>query len=369
MGFLAKQGLRTEFQIRIGQLLNEVHSSPQIEQAAFYEINDLARAVPFDTLRSRINGVGRLKKYNRTGLGVAQTFQTVLSQPNADKVVSVLVTDLTDHSASKLNLAALEDDVTSAMAGLRKQRLSASVYTDSSRFYGDFTPAYHKSGRRQQLSGTVLPYYIWVIGPPALVARFNREIFRDRPARQAHVGLSFPNLAYAVRLQSVMKPEGQMSYAGAPTQPAVKADFGQGKREFAVALDLSGLPPELQEPAVLNAQLILDKPGTTAELVAGSARRLTEAEHGNSALEAYSHVVRVRVTGVSAAQTTLTLRLPAPPLPAWVAAQSTLDDAIPTRHPARTYHLDWILSGARKAYGATPPPVFSLPIHLVKKTD
>ncbi len=369
MGYRATMGVNTEFQARIGGLLKEVHSSPQVSQAAFYLIDQQGamNAVHFDTLRGRINGTGR-RTYG-TGLGVAQVFRAVLNEPDTGQVVRVLVTDLTDHSASRRNLAALEDDVTSALADLRRLGLGAVVYADSSRFYGTFYPAFQQPPRGQEVRGSFRPYYIWVIGAPALVRRFQREVWADAPTRQVALGLTYPALPYAARLQPLLHPQGAaLACTDGKTCHAVEADVANGPVEFAVGLNLTGLPPDLQDPETLNARLQLDAPHAKAELVPGSARALTATEHAHPALAAYTHVARVRVAGLFAPDVTLTLRLPAPPLPAWVSSLSTDDDTHPTALPGRTYHLDWILRGARQAYGATLPPLFECPIRLVKKT-
>lgn len=363
MGFRARMAQNTEFQARIGRLLNEVHSSPEVKEAEFFVLDDAGSAVkvPFDTLRGRINGVAR-RKYG-PGLGVKQVFDAVLIQPNLDQTVTVLVTDLTDHSRSKLNLAALEDDVTSALAPLRRLGLRASVYADTSRYYGTYYPAYQQPPRGQEVAGGMLPYYVWVIGPAELVSHFNRALLASAPAQQAHFGAALTSMAYAARLQPAMKPQNALACTDGKTCHGVELNLANGPAEFAVGLDLTDLAPDLQQPEALNRLLQLDVINADAQLASNSVQALTATERNKPALAAYTHVVRIRVKNLFKPEATVTLHLSSPPVPGWVAAWSTADDIKPA---ARTFHLDWIINGTRKAYGEQTAPLFTCPIQLRK---
>lgn len=364
----------TEFQTHVRGLASEINGNPAVAGAT-YALTLTPQAgkvqhqtVPFSQLKSVLQGEGPAPAL---GTEMPELLESVLTQPNAPQEVSVVVSDFIYGPENRGRFSSFQDDIRDALAVASKQQLAVAIYGDTSAFRGHYFPAVKPGGGRpyRDLAGDYVPYYVWVMGPPEQVQRFQREVFAaEAPAQQVFFGLTYPQVAYAARLQPLLKPQGKVSCADGKTCHTVEGDFAAGPVEFAVGLDLAGLPADQQAPATLNAQLKLDAPNAQAQLVPGSVRALTDTERSHPALGGYTHVARLRVTRLFETPTTLTLRLPAPPVPAWVTAWATPDDANPATQPARTYRLDWIINGVRKAYGATPPPLFTCPISLIKKS-
>nr|GFD15244.1 hypothetical protein [Tanacetum cinerariifolium] len=100
-------------------------------------------------------------------------------------------------------------------------------------------------------TGEILPYYIWVIGPPAAVARYANEVVPATGAttQQAYFGLTFPRVPYAAVLTQVpagnpLAPggDGSISYGGAGISTNLEVDDVKKGVDFTVALDLRQLP-------------------------------------------------------------------------------------------------------------------------------
>jgi hypothetical protein len=103
-------------------------------------------------------------------------------------------------------------------------------------------------------------------------------------------------------------------------------------------------------------------PNGQAEIVANSPRALTDVEReGQPVLAPYTHVLRLRVSKLAANTATLSLALPAPETPGWIAAWSTTNDNTPA---PRTFGLDQILAGVRQSYPTPLPPVFTVQLPL-----
>ncbi len=365
-------GQPTEFQTRVRGLVSEINGNPAVGEAT-YALTLTPRdgkvqhqPVAFNELKKVLQGDGPAPAL---GTEMPELLESVLSQPTAGQEVSILVSDFIYGPENRGKFSSFQEDIRDALAGASKQGLAVAVYGDTSAFRGNYFPAVKPAGGRpyRALAGDYVPYYLWVMGPPAQVAQFHERVWgAQAPAQQVFFGMEYPAPAYAVRLQPQLKPQGSaLACTDGKTCHSVEAKLAAGPAEFAVGLDLAALPATQQQSAVLNAALRLDAPNTDAQLVPGSVRTLTAAERRQPALAAYSHVARVRVTKLFAADATLTLRLPAPPVPAWVAAWATSNDATPPT--ARTYRLDWILNGVQKAYGAAPAALFECAIHLTKK--
>jgi hypothetical protein len=353
MAIHAKRGVNTAFQKRIGQLIYDVRSSTAVSDRRFYLVDQTAHlnAYPADTVRGRINGT-KPTGYG-VGIGVAELLRSALTLPNSEKIVTVIATDLVDHSAVRMNLAALEDDITHTLAEVKLHSLSVSVYADVSPFYGPYYPAFQDKVKSREVAGTELPYYLWVIGPPAQVARFNQAVFQDAPERQAHFGVS-AKVPYAALMKAAPAPTGTIFPSDPPTNRKLTVeDVKEQPVEFTVGLNLEAVPAALRTPEALLA-LTLTAPHAQAKL-AGPVQQLTAAQRATPVLAPYTHTVRLRLTSLNAPHTTLTLALPAPQIPSWVAALSTDDDRQPGLH---TYRLATILKGVQAAQGKTPPDVF-----------
>lgn len=353
----------TEFQTRVGRLLTETYSNPAVTGARFYILSkDTVREpVKFADLLGVVQG-----RQERAALGteLPDILSSVLGRPGAASEVSVIISDFVYGAADKSGSSQLPNLIEVALAPVRRRGLAVAVLGEVSRYEGTFHPAVITPVTKRVLKNGHLPYYAWVVGPPAAVARYLGTVLPADAAggQQAFFGLSFPATPAAVVLPASgpLAPSGEasISFAGATASRALDVQNARQGAEFTVALNLSELPAAWQQPAFLGQNLQVQLPGGAASLVPGGVRRLSSDERNAAALAPYTHAVRLRLSGLPAGTSTLTLRLPAPEVPAWVAQWSTENDNLPGPVP-HTYRLAGILAGLRAAFPAAPAPVFA----------
>ena len=364
----------TEFQQRVGNLLTETYSNPAVANARFYLLlkDTVREPVKFQDLLKVVQG-----QQDRAALGteLPDMLTTVLSRPEAARGVSVIISDFVYGAENKASSSQLTNLIKVALVPVRRQNLAVAVLGEVSRFEGTFHPAVITPVTKRVLKDGHLPYYIWVVGPPAEVARYVHTILPS-PApevQQAYFGLSFPGTPAAAVLTglpagSALAPTGDasISFAGATASQSLDVEDARKGSEFTVALNLRKLPVAWQQAVFLNQNLRVQLPGGTASLATNSARELTAAEKNTAALAPYTHIVRVRLGQLPAGRSQLTLSLPAPGVPAWANQWSTENDNLPGAVP-HTYRLSEILAGLRATFPAEPTPVFTTTFTLANQ--
>jgi hypothetical protein len=296
--------------------------------------------------------------------------ENILALPQAADKVNVIVSDFIYGPKNQATSALMNVNITDALATVTKKGLAVAVLGETSKFYGTYHPAVKTPLKQRALKGETLPYYIWVIGPPAAVARYLNEVLPAPAAttQQAYFGLSFPKVPYAAVLTQVpagspLAPggEGSISYGGAGVSTNLEVDDVSKGVDFTVALDLRQLPAAWREPAFLARNLQAQVPNGAVKLLPNSIKLTT----GVPELQAYTHTVRLHLSGFPKAGAQLSLRLPAPGLPAWVAQRSTENDNQPAATP-HTYRLTEIMNGVRGAFPQALPPVFTATFTLAQ---
>ena len=351
----------TEFQQRIGALLTETQvSSAVAERHYFLCENAEPKSVTFEQLRDVVQG-----EESKAALGteLPQMLAGILNRPKATQEVSVIISDFIYGPARKSDFSQLPNLIRTAIAPVSQKQLAVAVFGEASHFYGTYHPAVKTPVAKRQLDGEKVPYYVWVIGPPALVARYTAEVFKNAPAQQAFFGLKTPTPAFAPVLTKLtdpkLKPSGGTVFAEGE---GLSADISDDPVDFSVGLDLGGLPKAWQEAAFLTQNLQVRLPNGQATLVANSARKLTDVEKdGQPVLAPFTHVLRLHVSKLGKGASMLTLALPAPETPAWVAAWATTNDNLPA---PRTFGLDQVLAGVRQSYPTPLPAVFTVQLPL-----
>jgi hypothetical protein len=216
--------------------------------------------------------------------------------------------------------------------------------------------------QKRTLKGEKVPYYVWVIGPPALVARYTAEVFKNAPAQQAFYGLKTDTPAFAPLLTKLTEPKMKPSGSVYGEGNGLTMNVSDDPAEFTVGLNLKELPAAWQKPEFLAQHVRVRLPNGQASLLPNSVRLLTDDEQsGQPVLAPFTHVLRLRVSKLAAPTATLSLTLPAPETPEWVAAWSTTNDNTPA---PRTFGLDQILAGVRQSYPSPLPPVFTVQLPL-----
>ncbi|WP_426059852.1 hypothetical protein [Hymenobacter sp. B1770] len=365
-GFVPRGGAdkpATEFQQRIGALITETQVSSAIAERKYYLCENAApRAVPFQQLRDVVQG-----EVNQAALGteLPQMLEGILNMPQATQQVSVVISDFIYGPARKSDFSQLPNLIRTSIAPVSQKQLAVAVFGEASRFYGTYHPAVKTPMTKRTLNGEKVPYYVWVIGPPALVARYTAEVFKNAPAQQAFFGLKTDTPAFAPLLTKLtdpkLKPSGGTVYA---ENNGLTLNPSDGPVDFSVGVNLRELPAAWQKPAFLAQHMQVRLPNGQASLVPNSVRPLTDEEQsGQPVLAPYTHVMRLRVSKLASATATLSLALPAPETPEWVAAWSTTNDNTPA---PRTFGLDQILAGVRQSYPTPLPPVFTVQLPLKK---
>ena len=362
-GFMPQNTTATEptaFQQRVGQLASRTHSSPAVADAAFWlSLNKAPQKTSYSHFREIVQG-----DTHEAALGteLPAMLENILALPGAADQVNVIISDFIYGPKNQSTSALMSVSITDALAPVTKKGLAVAVLGETSRFSGNFFPAVKMPRRQVAVKGETLPYYIWVIGPPAAVGRYVNEVLPPTPAAtpQAYFGLTFPGVPYAAVLTQVpagspLAPggEGSISYDGKGVSTKLDvSDVTQGV-DFTVALDLRQLPAAWREPVFLARGLLAEVPGGRVTLLPGSVKLSTDPQ-----LSAYTHTLRLRLSNFPKTGGQLRLSLPAPGVPAWVAQRSTQNDNQPGPVP-RTYRLSEIMSGVREAFPAALPPVFT----------
>ena len=352
----------TEFQKRIGALITETQVSPAVAGRKYYLCENAApKAVKFEQMRNLVQG-----NVTQAALGteLPQMLEGILSQPKAAQEISVIISDFIYGPEDGSAFSQLPNLIQTSMLPVSQKQLAVAVFGETSRFYGSYFPAVKSPLPKRTLKGEKVPYYVWIIGPPVLVARYAAEVFKNAPAQQAFFGLKTTTPAFAPLLtkltDSKLKPSGSVYGEGNGLTMSVADD----PAEFTAGLNLHELPAAWQQPAFLAQHLLVRLPNGQASLLPKSVRLLTEEEQsGQPVLAPYTHILRLRVSKLASPTATLTLSLPAPQTPDWIAAWSTTNDNTPA---ARTFGLDQILAGVRQSYPTPQPAVFTVPLSLKK---
>ncbi|MFD2721376.1 hypothetical protein ACFST9_21855 [Hymenobacter monticola] len=363
-GFVPRGGAdkpATEFQKRIGALITETQVNGAVAERKYYLCENAApRPVKFEELRDVVQG-----EVSQAALGteLPQMLEGILNRPKAGEEVSVVISDFIYGPARKSDFSQLPNLIRTSIAPVSRQQLAVAVFGETSHFYGSYFPAVKTPVQKRALNGEKVPYYVWVIGPPAQVARYAAEVFKNAPAQQAFFGLKTSTPAFAPLLTKLTDPKlkssGGTVYA---ENNGLTLNPSDDPVDFSVGLDLKELPAAWQQPAFLAQHLQVRLPNGQASLLPNSVRPLTDEEQsGQPVLAPYTHVVRLRVSKLAAPTATLTLSLPAPETPDWVAAWSTTNDNTPA---PRTFGLDQLLTGVRQSYPTPLPAVFTVQLPL-----
>jgi hypothetical protein len=297
--------------------------------------------------------------------------QAVKMQAAAPGTVNIIVSDFIYGPQDQQQVWRVRTDVKEALTS--SAPLALSVYAGTSEFRGNFYPGTrHKA---QALRGSKIPYYVWILGEPALVAQASAQLLAslaDRP--QAHFNHAAQTPPHGVLTNYEAQGNWFVEPNTSPGTPGVVfSDLSkQEPARFVVGLDLHTLPKAVREQFTATA-LELDPAATNAQL-----QRTWEAgEAGAPKLpsaatrQGYTHFAQVSVSKVpsSEAAAIITLRLPNPgtALPGWVATYSTLNDDNIAQQGGKTFRLTEVLQGAQDAFARkanATAPVWQAPVAL-----
>ena len=253
-------------------------SSAVAERKYYLCENAAPKPVQFAELRNLVQG-----NVSQAALGteLPQMLEGILNRPKATEEVSVIISDFIYGPEDRSAFSQLPNLIRTAIAPVSRQQLAVAVFGEASKFYGTYHPAVKTPQPKRTLSGEKIPYYVWVIGPPAQVARFTAEVFRNAPAQQAFYGLKLPKPGFAPVLTKLsdpkLKPSGGTVFAEGE---GLSADVSDDPVDFSVGMNLADLPAAWQQPAFLAQNLQVRLPNGQAALQPNSLRLLTDTRRG-----------------------------------------------------------------------------------------
>lgn len=364
----------SDFQRTVAELLSNLHDQTDAKPAYYFVQEStpkdphVLRASTYDELSSTVStGI----KTPALGTEMPTMLREVLrSQQGKPGAVSIIISDFVYAPPDLTQTWRVKTDVKDALATAPAADLALSVFAGTSAFRDKFFP-----GNRthfQVLSGSRLPYYVWVLGRPAAVAA-------ALPLLRPLLGAGFERLSYNLPAPPAVVFEHYgnqgtwyVSKTGsAQTQPLTlnfsERPTRQQPAQATLGLDLSAAPAA--EAAALPQALRLDDGGTGAMLA--SVHKASAVAHppSSTALPAYTYLATLRLERLPGAAATLRLVLPRAGLPAWVAAYSTTNDSNIARQGPKTFLLSEVLQGVQDYYAAQPTgrEVWALPVQVVAK--
>ena len=261
----------------------------------------------YDEMTSTVSG--GLKNAAR-GSELPQMLREALKlQAQKPGTVSLLISDFIFAPKEKGQTWKIKTFIKDALSEGDASKLAVSVFANTSEYRGNFYPG-NRSGK-QALNGEKIPYYIWVLGDPALVAQVDAGLLGKLAAQpQAHYNVRF-RPAYAV-LDFYEPMVGKWTAEnGAPgTMPAVtfrqKPNFRE-PAEVVLGLNLRTLPPSQTNELSLKTLRLADGAGP-ATLVRAWPLAQEPAAKSQPAFARYTHFVQLRFTQAPP-RTTLALEL------------------------------------------------------------
>lgn len=360
------------FQQTVTELLSDVNAqrSRQAAPPAYYFFKEKTAADPrllvpstYADMTATISGGLR---HAARGSELPEMLREALKrQAQHPGTVSLLISDFIFAPREKGETWKIKTFIKDALSEVEASKLAVSVFANTSAYRGNFYPG-NRTGP-QPLNGEKVPYYIWVLGSPALVAQADAGLLHRLAAQpQAHYNVRFAP-PYAVLdffdpAGSWMLPEA--APGALPTVVFTRKPTPREPAEVTLGLSLGQLPPSAV--AHLSAKSLCLGDGTaTATLLRVWPLAQEPSAAAQPALGKYTHFVRLRFVQAPATRTTLALEL-ARPAPAWVAGYSTSSDSNIKAQGAKTFHFDEVLAGVADYFADEPSAqrVFSLPVQV-----
>ncbi|MDF7813207.1 hypothetical protein [Hymenobacter sp. YC55] len=361
----------SEFQRTVTALLSDVQGrTTQGTTAGYYFVkeNPVVQPTSYAELSQTIS---RGIENPAAGTEMPDMLREVLKlQTQKPGTVSIIVSDFIYGPKDPTQTWRVRTDVKDALSTANPAELAVSVFANTSEFRGNFYPG--NRTKRQTLTGTKLPYYVWVLGPAPLVAQVNQQLMgRLDQQPQVHFNAKYEAPTYGV----VTGYQGKGEWYAEPGPQGGKATgvsftslSAKEPAQFVVGFDLKHLPLAAQKSFSVS-QLRLEPGNTDAKLVK------TWAAAGGppvpAAGRAYTHFTQISVSklpSTASRQKPQTLRLAlAPTAPTWASTYSTSNDSNIAGQGPKTFLLTEVLAGVAESFGgqsATGPVLFDVPVAL-----
>ena len=359
------------FQRTVTELLSGVNRQQAREQAraAYYFFKESTAADPrllvpstYPEMTATVSG--GLKNAAR-GSELPQMLTEALKlQAKTPGTVSVLISDFIFAPKDKGDTWKIKTFIKDALNAVQPSELAVSVFANTSDYRGNFYPG-NRTGP-QRLSGEKVPYYIWVLGRPELVAQADAGLLRPLAGQpQAHYNVRFTP-PYAVLDYFEASDNWMLPDPGTPTSiEFTKKPTPRAPAEVVIGLDLSTLPPAQAAQASTQALRLAGTEAAPATLARVWALAQEPAAKAQPALARYSHFARLRFERPPTGRATLRLEM-ARPAPDWLARYSTDSDSNLKAQGPKTFHLQEVLAGVDEYFADEPSAqrLFSLPVQV-----
>lgn len=338
-----------------------VNKSNQIAPVSVYTITD--KPQPYN---GGVNGFVESLATTPLANGKSSKLHTIFGQVGAKAAgndIAVFVSDCIlsfpdadikrDPEINRNNASSvLKNQINDQFANLSRKGVSAIVYAFTSPFNGTY---YDYQNKKSQLTGEQRPFYIWVIGKQNLVADYDRQMqerLSERPARQLSFGSGEGMKKYDLFFGLNKKGDWRAERGN-----VTEIKFGRKAEpaEFAIGLDLSGLPAYAQSPDYLKSNLSIKADNATLKLLnvqrrenINTTKRMSDREQ--QLLARNSHVLTFKIENLIDDEATVNLRLPVR-FDNWYETDwSTMDDRTEAGRRRKTFALVHLMNGVREAY-------------------
>ena len=285
----------------------------------------------------------------------------ILSFPDADIKKQP---EINRNNASSV----LKSQINDQFATLSRKGMGAMVYAFNSPFNGTY---YDYQNKKTVLYEEQRPFYVWIIGKQSLVADFNRQLqerLSEKPAQQlnfgAGEGLKKYDLFFSLNKKGKWKSE-----RGNVTE--IKFSRKAEPAEFAIGLDLSGLPVYAQSAEYLKSNLVLKSENATLKLTNVQRRENVNTtkivnNREQQLLSHNSHVLTFKIENLIADDASVSLRLPVR-FDTWYETDwSTMDDRTEAGRRRKTFALVHLMNGVREAYQSNTNDFVNFTFNLEK---
>lgn len=352
----------TEFKNIVSEFANKLSQiEPVRKEMAIYTISKDAQLYPGDVdkfvtslatvplanarsseLHSIFRQVGEKARNGNVALLVSDC---ILSFPDEDIKKNPQI-NATDASS------VLKNEINRQFARLSKDTINATVYAYSSAFNGTY---YDYQNKKQKLNGEQRPFYIWVIGKQRILNLFNQKLqatLTTKPEKQLDFGGS--NTVTDYNLFFTLNRKGDDWNADGHRITNLKSVRADRAAEFAIGVNLSGLPSYAQTEAYLTKNLIVSAGNAGVKLVSIEPKddvKGTEKLKTNESrmLSESTHILTFNVTQLFERETPVTIKLPVR-YDTWYLSQSTMDDRTTAGREGKTFALEHLMNGVRDAY-------------------
>ncbi|GAB3887300.1 hypothetical protein [Spirosoma agri] len=352
----------TEFKNIVSEFANKLSQiEPVRKPLAIYTISTEAQPYPGDVdkfvkslatvplanarsseLHTIFKQVGEKARNNSIALLVSDC---ILSFPDEDIKKNPQI-NATDASS------VLKNEINRQFAQLSKDTINATVYAYSSAFNGTY---YDYQNKKQKLNGEARPFYIWVIGKQRILNLFNQKLqatLTTKPDKQLDFGGGGSVTDYD--LFFTLNRQGENWNADGQRITNLKGVRADRPAEFAIGVNLSGLPAYAQTEAYLTKNLVVSAGNAGVKLLKIEPKESvkgTEKLKTNEArmLSEATHVLTFKVTQLFEPTTPVFIKLPVR-YDTWYLNQSTMDDRTAAGREGKTFALEHLMNGVRDAY-------------------